>query len=89
MQRWFNVECNSTLTDHHLLAALHQMLYTLLMVENRRRVTHLEGAVQHMDEQSSDLAQQCNRLRQEEIIEEIEVILLSSANLDDGLGVRT
>jgi len=69
------------LADHYLLAALHQMLYTSLMVENRRRVTHLEGAVKHMDEQSSDLAQQCNRLRQEEIIEEIEVILLSSASL--------
>jgi len=77
------------LTDHYLLAALHQMLYTSLMVENRRRVTHLEGAVKHMDEESSDLAQQCSKLRQEEIIEEIEVILLSSANIDDGLGVRT
>jgi F-type H+-transporting ATPase subunit gamma len=77
------------LTDHYLLAALHQMLYASLMVENRRRITHLEGAIKHMDEESSDLAQQCNRLRQEEIIEEIEVILLSSANLDDGLDVRT
>jgi F-type H+-transporting ATPase subunit gamma len=76
------------LADHYLLAALHQMLYTSLMVENRRRVTHLEGAVKHMDEQSSDLAQQCNRLRQEEIIEEIEVILLSSTSLDDGPGMR-
>jgi F-type H+-transporting ATPase subunit gamma len=74
------------LTDHYLLAALHQILYTSLMVENRRRVTHLEGAVKHMDEESSDLMRQCNRLRQEEIIEEIEVILLSSAKLDDGPG---
>ena len=77
------------LTDHYLLAALHQMLYTSLMVENRRRLTHLEGAVKHMDEKSSDLAQQCNRLRQEEIIEEIEVILLSSADIDHGPGMRT
>lgn len=72
------------LTDHYLLAALQEMLYTSLMVENRRRVTHLEGAVKHMDEESSDLARQCNTLRQEEIIEEIEVILLSSTNLDNG-----
>ena len=77
------------LTDHYLLAALHQMLYASLMVENRRRVAHLEGAVKHMDEESSDLAQQCNRLRQEEIIEEIEVILLSSADIDRGPGMRT
>jgi F-type H+-transporting ATPase subunit gamma len=76
------------LTDHYLLAALHQMLYTSLTVENHRRVMHLEGAVKHMDEESSELVQQCRTLRQEEIIEEIEVILLSSTNLDDGPGLR-
>jgi len=76
------------LTDHYLFAALQQMLYSSLMVENRRRVTHLEGAVKHMDEESINLTRQCNTLRQEEIIEEIEVILLSSAGLDDVPGVR-
>lgn len=76
------------LTDHYLFAALHQILYTSLMVENRRRVMHLDGAVKHMDEKSSDLTQKCKALRQEEIIEEIEVILLSSTDLDDGPGVR-
>lgn len=77
------------LADHYLLAALHRMLYTSLMVENLRRVTHLEGAVKHMDEESDELVRQCNTLRQEEIIEEIEVILLSSAGLDDGPGAQT
>lgn len=72
------------LTDHYLFAALHQMLYTSLMMENRRRVTHLEGAVQHLDEESADLGRQYNALRQEEIIEEIEVILLSAASLEEG-----
>lgn len=76
------------LTDHYLFAALHQMLYTSLMVENRRRVTHLEGAVKHMDEESIELTRQCNTLHQEEIIEEIEVILLSSVDLDEGPGAR-
>jgi F-type H+-transporting ATPase subunit gamma len=64
------------------------MLYTSLMVENRRRVTHLEGAVKHMDEESDELRRQCNTLRQEEIIEEIEVILLSSSELDVGPGAE-
>ncbi len=71
------------LTDYYLFAALHEMLYTSLMAENHQRVVHLEGAVKHLDDQSAGLAQQCNALRQAEIIEEIEVILLSAASLDE------
>ncbi len=69
------------LTDQYLFAVLHAMLYTSLMMENHHRVTHLDGAVKHLDDQSQDLERQCNALRQEEIIEEIEVILLSAASL--------
>jgi len=73
----------AALTDQYLFAALHAMLYTSLMMENHHRVTHLEGAVKHLDDQSEDLARQSNTLRQEEIIEEIEVILLSAANVGE------
>jgi F-type H+-transporting ATPase subunit gamma len=52
------------------------------MVENHRRMTHLDRAVRHLDEKSHELSRRCNALRQEEIIEEIEVILLSAASLD-------
>jgi len=69
------------LSEQYLLAVLHEILYTSLMAENYKRVTHLEGAVKHMDEESEKLARQCNALRQEEIIEEIEVILLSASDL--------
>ena len=72
------------LLEHYLFAALHEMVYTSLMAENHERVTHLEGAVKHLDDESDELARQCNALRQEEIIEEIEVLLLSSSSLDDG-----
>ena len=72
------------LIDHYLFAALHEILYISLMAENLRRVRHLEGAVQHLDDKSADLMRQCNALRQEEIIEEIEVILLSTVTLDEG-----
>jgi F-type H+-transporting ATPase subunit gamma len=61
------------------------MLYTSLMIENRFRVTHLEGAVKHLDDESAQLERRCNALRQEEIIEEIEEIMLSAASLGDGL----
>jgi F-type H+-transporting ATPase subunit gamma len=77
------------LTDHYLFAALHQMLYTSLMAENRHRVAHLQGAVKHLDDDSAELARQCNTLRQEEIIEEIEVILLSAASLGENPDKRS
>jgi F-type H+-transporting ATPase subunit gamma len=70
------------LIEHHLFAALNHELYTSLMVENHRRMTHLDRAVRHLDEKSHELSRRCNALRQEEIIEEIEVILLSAASLD-------
>lgn len=68
------------LTEHYLFAALHELFYTSLMAENHQRMTHLEGAVKHLDDDAAKLARQCNALRQEEIIEEIEVILLSAGN---------
>ncbi len=73
------------LSDQYLFAALHSLLYTSLMAENHDRVRHLDGAVRHLDEQSEELAQKCNALRQEEIIEEIEVILLSAASVTEDL----
>lgn len=75
------------LTDHYLFAALHEILYTSLMVENHHRVAHLEGAINHLDEQADELTRQFNAQRQEDIIEEIEVILLSAASLGEKPGV--
>ncbi len=72
------------LTDQYLFAALHEMLYVALMTENHRRVAHLEGAVRHLDDQAAALAHKHNALRQEEIIEEIEVILLNVPQPADG-----
>ena len=74
------------LIDHYLFAALHRLLYTSLMAENYRRLNHLEGALQHLDEKSEALARRSNVLRQEEIVEEIEVILLSAGQHPDGHG---
>lgn len=74
------------LVEHYLFAALNHMLYASLMAENQRRVSHLEGAVRHLDEKSGELARKCKALRQEEIVEEIEVILLSATGLAGGDG---
>ena len=70
------------LTEQFIFAALHELLYTSLIEENRRRMIHLEGAVNHLDNLSDELTQQFNILRREEIIEEIEVILLNTSSLE-------
>ncbi|RLA44095.1 MAG: F0F1 ATP synthase subunit gamma [Gammaproteobacteria bacterium] len=67
------------LIDRYLFSSLHEIMYLSLMAENQRRVTHLEHAVQQLDDKSAALLRRGNRLRQEEITEEIEVILLSAA----------
>jgi len=71
------------LTEQYLFASLHAMLYVSLMAENQKRVAHLEGAVKRLDDESGEIARRCNALRQEEIIEEIEVILLSAGGLQE------
>jgi F-type H+-transporting ATPase subunit gamma len=76
------------LTEQYVFAALHEVLYASLMAENHRRVSHLEGAVRHLDDRSSALRRKCNALRQEEIIEEIEIILLGATLFDHESGER-
>jgi len=66
-----------SLTYHYLFATLHEILYASLMAENHQRVAHLEGAVRRLDDEAADLSRRGNILRQEEIIEEMEVILLN------------
>lgn len=66
------------LVDHYLFAALHEMFYTSLMAEHLRRILHLEAAVDRLEEKTAELGRKRNFLRQEEITEEIEEILLST-----------
>jgi len=71
------------LTDHYLYAALHEAFYTALMVENHMRLEHMEKAIHLLEKNESQLRLNYNRVRQEEIIEEIEVILLSAEALSE------
>jgi F-type H+-transporting ATPase subunit gamma len=66
------------LVDHYLLAALQEVLLASLKAENQRRARHLNGAVNRLDERIEELQNRGQQLRQEEITEEIEVILLSA-----------
>jgi F-type H+-transporting ATPase subunit gamma len=68
----------SELARHYLWAQMHDVFYSSLMAENRRRLQHMEGAIRRMEEKSGELERKYNLLRQEEITEEIEVIMLSN-----------
>lgn len=72
----------SDLIEQYLFAHLFSTLNASLLAENEFRVAHLEGAIRHLDERCVELARQRRSLRQEEIIEEIEVILLNAGRGD-------
>ncbi|BAN36865.1 putative ATP synthase F1, gamma subunit (plasmid) [Sulfuricella denitrificans skB26] len=67
----------SELLDQYLLGALYGLLYESLAAENRQRLAHMEHALDRLDETIASLALKRNALRQEKIVEEIEVILSS------------
>jgi F-type H+-transporting ATPase subunit gamma len=69
----------AALIEHYLFAILHALLFGSLMAEHLQRVRHLEGALQRVDNRVNELKQRRNLLRQEEITEEIELILLNRA----------
>jgi F-type H+-transporting ATPase subunit gamma len=68
----------SGLIRHYLYATLNEALYSSLMAENRKRLAHMDRALQRLDEETTRLRLVYNAQRQEEIIEEIEILLLSA-----------
>jgi F-type H+-transporting ATPase subunit gamma len=74
------------LTEHYLIAKLPGLFYGSLMAENRRRLEHMDRALGRMQTRIDDLGRRRNALRQEEITEEIEVILLSAEGMTGGEG---
>lgn len=62
----------------YLFARLHELLYSSLMYENQVRIQHMDSAVERIEKKSTQLLRRRNILRQEEITEEIEVIMLNS-----------
>lgn len=66
------------LVDYYLFIALQEIAYMSLMAENQQRIQHTEGAIQHLEEKIMDLTSKYHILRQEEITEEIEIILLNT-----------
>jgi F-type H+-transporting ATPase subunit gamma len=66
------------LSRHYLHAALSEALLDSLMAENRQRELHMDRALRRLDDDTERLRRACNAQRQAEIIEEIEILLLSA-----------
>ena len=71
----------SQLTSQYFYAVLHEVFYASLMAENRKRLEHMENAIRRLEKDEAKLRLRYNALRQEEIIEEIEIIMLSAEAL--------
>ncbi len=69
------------LLEHSLFASLRAVFLSSLMAENERRSRHLENAERRLEEQKAALALRRKTLRQEEITEEIEMILLNETTI--------
>ena len=68
----------SELLEQFLIAALHGELYTSLAAESHQRLAHMEHALERLDQTLARLALKRNALRQERIVEEIEIMLSSA-----------
>lgn len=64
------------LLEQYLFSVLYRAFYLSFLEENRQRLQHMEGALDTLESHLGSLRRAGNALRQEEITEELEVILL-------------
>ncbi|WBA07478.1 hypothetical protein LpnH3D14_03313 (plasmid) [Legionella pneumophila] len=65
------------LVEHYLLAMCYSIFYQSFFAENHQRLVHLNQALDRLENKKNSLTNRLNLLRQEEITEEIQNILLS------------
>ena len=63
------------LAQHYLLHAIGHALLLSLQAENRQRLQQMDAARDHLSQLSQQLLRHMNVLRQQQIVDEIEVIL--------------
>ncbi|MDF9391109.1 MULTISPECIES: F0F1 ATP synthase subunit gamma [Methylococcus] len=69
------------IVEHYLFAVMHWLLDRSLLSEHQYRIRHLDGATRRIEDTLDTLRSANNRLRQEEITEELQVILLGAEAL--------
>lgn len=75
------VRVASKVVEHYLFHMLLSRLLHAIRVENHMRLTQMENAMQHLGRSSEELQRRRNALRQEEIVEEIELIVQERAGV--------
>lgn len=69
--------------DHYLFAMCYSVFYQSFFAESHQRLFHLNNALDHLEDKKNSLKKYLNLLRQEEITEEIQIIMLSAEVLID------
>jgi F-type H+-transporting ATPase subunit gamma len=69
------VEVASGVAEHYLFHSLLALLLRSIRVENHMRLMQMETALRYLERGGEELQRQRNRLRQEEIVEEIELMV--------------
>lgn len=69
------IEVGTGVAEHYLFHTLLALLLRSIYVENHMRLLQMETALRHLDNGREELQRQRNRLRQEEIVEEIELMV--------------
>lgn len=64
----------TSVAEHYLFHSMFALLLQSLYVENHMRLMQMESAIKHIDDKLEAMQIMRNRLRQEEIVEEIELI---------------
>lgn len=73
------------LLEQYLFSVLYRAFYLSFLEENRQRLQHMEGALDTLESHLGSLRREGNALRQEEITEELEVILLGVGEEIEGI----
>ncbi|MDD1621313.1 MAG: F0F1 ATP synthase subunit gamma [Methylococcaceae bacterium] len=68
-------EIAAGVAEHYLFHTLLALLLRSIRVENHMRLIQMETALRHLERGGEELQRQRNRLRQEEIVEEIELMV--------------
>jgi len=68
-------EVATGIAEHYLFHSLLALLLRSIRIENHMRLMQMESALRHLDRGGEELHRQRNRLRQEEIVEEIELMV--------------
>lgn len=66
------------IVDHYVTAALDEIFAQTLVSENRKRLAAMEAANRRVERHVLELTHELNRLRQEEITEEIELLMIGN-----------